>query len=363
VNEKDVELETTLAPATYIVKHDTKLGFYLELTDSFKPLSKYYGDVLRYTDRILRTFDSRPNCTGVLLTGEKGSGKTLQAKVLSIEGIARGIPTLLVNAPFGGDDFNSFIQRIDQKAILIFDEFEKVYDPDDDGNSAQSKILTLLDGVFPSQKLFVLTCNNKYKINSNMTNRPGRIFYKIEYEGASPDFIREYCQDNLDDKSHIESIVLSTKMFFNFNFDMLKAVVEEMNRYKESPKEAMQILNVKPDSSHHIAYNAFLTKDGKRYYVHDKIWRGDPLSTNIRVRFSDPDNLNDDKPTRRKVALTDLVLGVSTDMDEFDSEEGGTIIFTPKNITSVDQSIGLFTYEKKGFSLILRKEEEYKYEY
>ena len=38
--------------------------------------------------------------------------------------------------------------------------------PDVVSLSGQTHVLTLLDGVFPSRKLFVLTCNDKYRIDA-----------------------------------------------------------------------------------------------------------------------------------------------------------------------------------------------------
>ena len=50
-------------------------------------------------------------------------------------------------------------------------------------------------------------------------------------------------------------------MFGEFNFDMLKALVEDMNRYDEAPDETIKILNTKPDAGRlgGTHYNAVLT--------------------------------------------------------------------------------------------------------
>ena len=72
------------------------------------------------------------------------------------------------------------MQDIEQPCIILFDEFEKVYDDQD-----QEKALTLLDGVFPSRKLFIMTVNNKWRVNEHMRNRPGRIYYMLDFAGFS----------------------------------------------------------------------------------------------------------------------------------------------------------------------------------
>jgi GTPase SAR1 family protein len=235
-------IEDVLPPKTFALKVDSNRGFYLEIVEDFKLPPKVYGNTLKLTDRILYTFLNRENSTGVLLVGEKGSGKTLLAKSLSLEGSNRNIPTIVINSAYTGDQFNSLIQSINQPCIVLFDEFEKTYDSD-----SQEKILTLLDGVFQSKKLFILTSNDKFKIDVNMRNRPGRVYYLLDFKGLNENFIREYCKDNLRNLAHLEELIKISSLFDTFNFDLLVAFVEEINRYDESPSELLPILNAKPE--------------------------------------------------------------------------------------------------------------------
>jgi len=179
---------------------------------------KLYGDTERHGRRILDTFKTREGSTGVLLAGEKGSGKTLLAKYISVQAAKEGISTIVINEAWSGERFNAFIQSIRQPAIVLFDEFEKVYrqsaevemsdssrrrylyddymgqgvDYAEQGpNPSQDAILTLLDGVYPSSMLFLLTVNDKTKITKNMMNRPGRIFYVLDFAGLELDFVRD----------------------------------------------------------------------------------------------------------------------------------------------------------------------------
>ena len=256
--KESLDITEHLPGGNYTVGFDEMTGqFFLEHIDNFNVPSKIYGDCLKHTDRIVKTFLDRPNATGVMLTGEKGAGKTLLTKNICLTLAKMDIPTIVINAAWCGDVFNSFIQSIEQPCAILFDEFEKVYDRDD-----QEKILTLLDGVFPSKKLFLLTCNDKWRVDYHMRNRPGRIYYMIDYKGLDHDFIVEYCNDNLDNTEHIPSVCRVATLFDQFNFDMLKAMVEEMNRYDETPQQVMKMLNASPEFSENIKYNVKLQPKG-----------------------------------------------------------------------------------------------------
>ncbi len=279
-----MDLHENLPAGTYTVKFDKMAGcFYLEQVEGFEIKGKIYGDTKRTASRVLNTFMDRTASTGIMLTGEKGSGKTLLAKMLSLDAQAMGIPTIVINQPWCGEDFNAFIQMIEQPTVILFDEFEKVYDRED-----QEKMLTLLDGVYPSKKLFILTCNDKWRVNEHMRNRPGRIYYMLDYKGLDNDFIVEYCQDNLKNKTHIPSICRIAMVFSQVNFDMLKAMVEEMNRYDETPQEVMKMLNTRPEFSDEAKYKVTLQPKGvdiAEDLVETTEWHGNPLTQRIGLDY------------------------------------------------------------------------------
>jgi SpoVK/Ycf46/Vps4 family AAA+-type ATPase len=279
-----MDLHERLPAGNYTVKFDKMAGcFYLEQIESFEIKGKVYGDTRKQSQRILNTFNDRTASTGVMLTGEKGSGKTLLAKMLAVNSAESGMPTIVINEPWCGESFNSFMQMIEQPTVILFDEFEKVYDKDN-----QEKMLTLLDGVYPSKKLFVLTCNDKWRVDSHMRNRPGRIFYMLDFKGLEQDFIIEYCEDNLNNVDQTASVCRVAAMFDQFNFDMLKALVEEMNRYDETASEAMRMLNAKPEFGGESKYNVTLQIKGldvEKDNIEQEVWTGNPLTNKINIDY------------------------------------------------------------------------------
>ena len=312
---KAIDISEKLPVGNYVVKSESTGDLFLDQIDEFTLPPKLYGNTIKHTERIISTYEARSNSTGVMLNGEKGSGKTLLAKNLSIAGAALGIPTIIINTPFSGDEFNSFIQNIDQEAIILFDEFEKIYDEE-----KQEQVLTLLDGVYPSKKLFILTCNSKYRVDAHMKNRPGRIYYMLDFYGLDAAFIREYCEDALKEeyKGHIDTILNITSIFTAFNFDMLKALCEEMNRYGESPQEALKMLNVKPEFDSGGKFTTRLMVNGVNIqdYACSKGYSGNPLRPEgfeveyLQGKDSDgDDNWEDIQFTQRDLVKIDVEAG------------------------------------------------------
>lgn len=324
-----------LPTATYTIGMNPMTGeFLLKTIDPYVMEDKIYGDVAKKADRILNTFKSRTVATGLLLSGEKGCGKTMLAKLLAIEGQRRDYPTIVINMPLCGEKFNQFIQSIDQPCVIIFDEYEKVYNEE----VLQNKMLTLLDGVYPTQKLFVLTTNEYSRINTNMLNRPGRLFYSLEYTGLDEQFVREYAVDNLTNKEHIAGLVQLSLLFKNFNFDMLKALVEEMNRYQENAAAAIKMMNIKVSSyATHMEIHDFIYKGSKALtytsYERDG-FHVDPLKPFGLEIF----------PTLKDREAHD------NDEDEYESEE---IAIQPDNCTSIKN--GSYTFQGKDWKLVLKK--------
>jgi hypothetical protein len=345
---ESMDLHEQLPAGNYVVKQDPHDNFYIEQIENFDVPTKMYGDTTKNTKRIINSFWDREKSTGVMLVGEKGSGKTLLSKNICVELAKQNVPTIVINHPWHGDKFNTLIQSIQQPCIVMFDEFEKVYNSDE-----QEHLLTLLDGIYSTKKLFMLTSNDKWRVDSHMRNRPGRIFYMVNFTGLDEAFIREYCHDNLlSDTKTVDTIVSIASVFGAFNFDMLKALIEEMMRYNETPQEAMRILNVKAEFDGGTTYSVEIYKgDRKADRTSPSSWNGAPLSAkeiNINWRF-----LAKKKAEPAEVSTT---LGSSLVRKDDEDEGWGDEDFTTDDLVKFNNKTGQFIFEKNGVTLILVKE-------
>lgn len=338
--KESMDLHEKLPGGNFVVKFNPMSGFYLEQIEDFTEPKKIYGTSTRDADRIISTFKARSGSTGVMLVGEKGSGKTLLSKSISLKLAKEDVPTIVVNAAFKGDDFNTLLQSIDQPCVILFDEFEKVYDRDD-----QEAILTLLDGIFSSKKLFIMTSNDKWRVDFHMRNRPGRIFYLLDFKGLSPEFVAEYCQDNLKNLDYVEKVVMVSGLFGEFNFDMLKALVEEMNRYDESPQQALRMLNVKPEFDNGGKYEIKMIANGQEISsdrLSDNIYEGNPLTNkgfNIWIENPEVDEGLDDDA-----------------VDALGQERNYS--FNSGDLVSVNAKVGEYIFETNGVKFVLTRVKE-----
>jgi len=252
---------------------------FLKFTPPFGMPSRIFGDVDARAKRILYTWNDRGHATtGILLSGLKGGGKTLLAKKIANDCVQDGIPSIMVNEAFCANSLSAFLGDIEEKAVVIFDEFEKIYKEE---KGHQERMLSMFDGVQqPKSKLFILTCNNLCNISHFLLNRPGRVLYHMPYDNLSRHEIWEYCDANLNDKSFKELITQLPLLIRGFSYDILGKLIEEMNRFNESPFQALQYLNVNvyEDSA---SFTGVLTdKEGKQYDCFDNY--GDKVFNHMR---------------------------------------------------------------------------------
>ena len=212
-------------------------GIFLQRkTVSFDLEKKLYGRVNEITDHVLEAYSKiKTNNLGVLFSGPKGLGKSLT--ISNIIGKANK-PVIFVNSYFNSmPQFLSYIKD----AIIVFDEFEKTMRgevEEDEEIEKQEMLLPLFSGVSSSNhNLFLLSVNRDHNINSMFLSRPGRIRYHYRFKALGLDVIREYLEDNLEDKSKLEEAVECMSDAAFMSYDILAAFTEELNLFKNKNLE------------------------------------------------------------------------------------------------------------------------------
>ncbi len=230
----------------YTVRFSQMKGFYLEKHQDIEiNESKIYGVHLKKIEKVMKSFELVNRNLGVILSGDKGIGKSLFAKLLSIESIKKGYPVIIIDTYYPG--IASYIEDIEQECMILFDEFDKTFAQirgGDNEASPQSTLLSLFDGMAQGKKLFVITCNEFRSLNDFLINRPGRFHYHIRFEYPSPTEIREYLMDKLEESVYSEiDKVISFSRKVNLNYDCLRAIAFEIN-LGETFEEAIKDLNI-----------------------------------------------------------------------------------------------------------------------
>lgn len=218
----DYKVEKTLPVGIYNVCL-TKNGFHLEKhADKFVFPYKMYGLQEEFINHVIKTYHATSDNMGIMLTGTKGTGKTVTAKELANK---LNLPIIIVKDMGDANQYMiEFLSSIENDCILFLDEFEKNFSESD------STILQIMDGVYNSKyrKVFLLT-TNEMTINDNMIGRPSRIRYVKEFGNLDLKIVNEYLDDALqvpearqDLLDFIDSLTIST-------IDILKTIVNEVN--------------------------------------------------------------------------------------------------------------------------------------
>lgn len=238
------------------------MGYYLEQIEDFVLPNKIYGST-KVVNRWLKSYCANQRNTGIILTGIKGSGKTLLSKKCAIDS---GLPIIIIDAPYNDPDFISFVTSPELGDVCIFiDEFEKIYDK----LGSENAILTILDGAFSTHNLFIFTCNNMHT-NPYLTNRPSRIRYRSHFESLPNNVIDEVIKDLLHNKKHADSIRLVLSAIGIITFDLLITLIKEVNLFDEPANVVAPYLNIIPET---IYVNII------------EIWKDKPYIINYHIDF------------------------------------------------------------------------------
>lgn len=179
----------------------------------------------KFVNKVINAFNnSEKGFTGAMLTGLKGSGKTITAKRIAN---SSSLPIISINNWVAPRYIERIIENVGDTSIcFLFDEFDKL---SEDYNV--SALLKILDGVPTCGKhMIIFTCNDDEDINEYLKDRCSRIRYWRDFDCLSTSMINEVLEDKLNDKKEVKSLtdfILSN--FETVSFDNVLSFVEEVN--------------------------------------------------------------------------------------------------------------------------------------
>lgn len=257
IDGDDVEIMDALPPAVYSMKFSKLQGFWFEPM-TLEPFSgKVYGEQLRMAEKVERRYRAvEGRNLGVLLSGPKGTGKSLFVRNLAAK-LSAEMPVVVVKEN-GGQPMLSELASLKGRAVIVFDEFEKMFRADAAASNGcntrendireQETALSFFDGVETRQeKLLLLTVNETYSLSRLLLGRPGRIHYHFRMVLPTAEEIEDYLADNLGANVPGDRRVVAAKLASRaVSWDSLEAVTTELNS-GETVEATLKDLNIGTD--------------------------------------------------------------------------------------------------------------------
>lgn len=247
VYDSTVTAHDAFPVGTYKVHFSQKDGFSLMKCDDLAVgPERVYGGREKKVEKIFRTYERTVRSLGVMLTGDKGMGKSLFLRMVAERAIEAGIPVVLVTED--ADGIVDFIETLDE-CLVIFDEFEKVFPaggPRNYQQDRQNQFLTLFDGISTTKRIYCLTVNDIADVSQYIVNRPGRFHYHMRFAYPGPAEVRQFLNDEAPSAAagEIENAALFSRRM-PLNYDHLRAIAFELNHEDAVFADIVEDLNIK----------------------------------------------------------------------------------------------------------------------
>lgn len=246
------DIHTQLPAGTYELGWDLfSKSVFLKETSALEIKDKVYDVNKVMRECIVTSFNTYDKNLGCAFKGQKGCGKTIDAKLLAKEA---NLPVILINQAVPREvDFISTLNHIKQSYTLFVDEFEKrfrKYNGEDEKYHTQESFLSFLDGLDNGfKRLTIFTTNGS--LDENLMNRPSRILFYKEYLGISTEFAKMAIDDLLENKE-FEADLLKHIDKNNCTIDILCAVIKQINALNKPYSEFKDFFNYKVPTAKYI---------------------------------------------------------------------------------------------------------------
>ena len=326
LHSDDLVVIDSLPAGVYNIEFNPMAGYSLVKRENFETPDKIYGETPRLVDKMIKRYMSFDKNFGTILTGRKGTGKSMASRLVSNMLIEQGIPTILVteNTP----DIAGFLASIKQRALILFDEFEKTF-PYSGGRDEQAQFLGLFDGIVNNRHFYLVTTNDERKINPYFLGRTGRFYYKFTFGDITIEEITDVLTDQVTADIDIEKVAAKLNTL-RINHDQLNAVVAELN-FSETIDDIIKYVNLDLTLFDEArTYDITLQlKDGQTKEVSCEL---SPIDTTYRLNLEDEFNDYDiigDVDMRGRIPK----LSLPTKIEAYDDDMEDTI--TPADIVAI----------------------------
>lgn len=192
-----------------------------------------------FVERVLQNYlQADKNTTGVLLTGDKGTGKSVTAKIIASKA---NLPIVIINPDTEENLLEEFFKEFDTPVCILLDEVDK--------NFHTQKMLTFLDGMHKTaKKLVIMTANEEDGLSNFIKNRCSRIRYYRHYD--MHDDAQEYAEliceaKGIENKEEVVDFIVNKIKYPSI--DNISSFIDEVIFTKDwglSLKEVLEFMNI-----------------------------------------------------------------------------------------------------------------------
>lgn len=226
-----VQTHSKLPVQTYKVSFHPMQGYWLEKVEPLSTMGeRMFGKHEERLERIVSSWNRSDRSLGVMLTGDKGMGKSLMVRLIAERmGNSEQLPVVIVDENSPG--LANFLDQL-QTCIVVFDEFEKVFPPsdmDESHGSSQDQFLGLFDGMSTTKRMYLVTANAINKLSDFLVNRPGRFHYHLRFDYPSMEETKEYLIAKAPSASmeQVDAVAVFSRKV-DLNFDHLRSIAFEL---------------------------------------------------------------------------------------------------------------------------------------
>lgn len=260
------EIQEKLEPGNYLLKRNsfTEEYYLLPMAD-FQIPKKIYGNYSEDIARWKKSWENNPDKNlGVLLSGIKGSGKTILCKQFCKE---INIPIIIISESYNDSEFLAFMSNpCLSNSVVFIDEYDKLVNRNN--GIFQEMLLSLMDGNFNNRMLFLITVNNEDCISNYMYNRLNRIKYCKNFENLDTAIVNEVIKDSLINKDHSDSIHVFFAQLGIITYDLLINIINECNLFDRDALYCGKFLNLKSEERY---YNLYEIANDDKYLCRNAI--------------------------------------------------------------------------------------------